>query len=99
MRNVEFDEAARAEFRDDALYFEQQREGSGQLFFNTIATAIDNLRRYPHLGRRSRYRTRTLNVSGFGGYRIVYRVGANLIYIYAIAHHSRRPNYWRKRLR
>ena len=35
-------------------------------------------------------------VSGFP-YNIIYRVWQDYIYLVAVAHHSRRPGYWRKR--
>ena len=32
-------------------------------------------------------------------YQLIYRVESDVIRVYAFAHLSRRPNYWRKRLR
>jgi toxin ParE1/3/4 len=97
VRRVQYDPEAEAELLDDIAYFERERRGHGDRFLSAIQAAIERIHRFPYLGRRSAGRTRRLTLVDFR-YDIVYRVTDDLIFIFAIAHHSRRRNYWRHRL-
>ncbi|MBI2434539.1 MAG: type II toxin-antitoxin system RelE/ParE family toxin [Candidatus Hydrogenedentes bacterium] len=54
------------------------------------------LQRYPQLGSCWRSGRRRLVMQRFP-YSIIYSVSADEIRILAVAHQSRRPNYWRQR--
>jgi len=53
---------------------------------------------YPRAGKLVGRRARRIEVSGFR-YAVIYQILPDLIFILAIAHHSRRPGFWRSRLR
>lgn len=96
---VFFEAGALREYREAALY-SQQRFGLGEEFVQAVETAIGTISRDParfqavgegiHIFRMSRF-----------PYHIFYLYSAidDSVTIYAIAHHSRRPDYWRERLR
>ena len=98
VRRVEFDPEAETDLLADVEYLERERSGYGDRFLTAVYQGFDLIDAFPGIGRASLGRTRRLTLSDFT-YDIVYRVSDDLIYIFAIAHHSRRRNYWRKRLR
>lgn len=67
-------------------------------FIGAVNDAIDKVLASP--GRFANYfhRTRYVRIDGFT-YLIVYRDVDEVVHVVAVAHTSRRPGYWRKRLR
>ena len=63
-----------------------------------VSHAIDLISVHPEIGvpREGLLPSRQFSVSGFP-YRIAYRVRDHDIYVIAVAHTSRRPNYWKHR--
>ena len=98
MRRVEFDPAAESEVAEAAAYLEQQRRGYGDRFLAALRRAIERIDEFPHIGRASRRHARTFTITEFK-YDLVYRIDDELIFVFAVAHHARRPAYWRSRLR
>ena len=79
-------------------WYEQQRPGLGAELFDAIDAAIDLIRAHPEIGtsRTGRLPSREFRVNRFP-YKVVYRVRDDDIYVVAIAHASRRPEYWKSR--
>ena len=98
MRRVEFDPAAEREVAEAAAYFEQQRRSYGERFLAALRGAVERIDEFPHIGRASRWHTRTFTMAEFK-YDLVYHVDDELIFVFAVAHPHRRPAYWRSRLR
>lgn len=69
----------------------------GHEFLDAFREVARDLATYPKMGRVSG-RVRKFRIAGYRC-SIVYLHHAGEIYIIAIAHHSRRPDYWRHRLR
>ncbi|NUM53632.1 MAG: type II toxin-antitoxin system RelE/ParE family toxin [Candidatus Hydrogenedentes bacterium] len=88
---------AREDLRD-AASFCMDRAGAAfsQRFLSEFEHAVDLLLRHPYLGSAWRYGKRRLHMRRFP-YSIIYTVAGEQIQIFAVAHHSRRPGYWRKR--
>lgn len=86
------------ELAEGAAFIERERAGYGARFIAAFLGARDLLTRFPRAGPRTASRNRRKRISGFR-YDIVYRLRRGDIYVLAIAHHSRKPNYWRRRLR
>ena len=57
-----------------------------------IAKVLEAPQRWPALGASYQH-----YVLGRYPYSVVYRVREEVVFIVAIAHHSRMPNYWRDR--
>src|SRR5437764_6922304 len=91
--------------RDDAAqelaaardFYDTNRPGYGGLFADAVEHAFELLAEYPLIGKKVRPRVRRMTLLGWP-YAIIYLVRDDAIVIIAVAHHRRRPNYWRKRL-
>jgi len=78
-------------------YYADQSKNLGEDYAQEVQDTIDkiclNPRRYALIGRT----VRKCNTDRFQ-YKIIYTVETDGILIVAVAHHSRRPGYWRYRL-
>ena len=70
--------------------------GLSQSFLAEFEKAVNHLMRYPQLGKPWRGNTRRYVMSRFP-YSLVYNIFEEEIRFLAVAHHSRRPDYWRTR--
>ena len=93
----ELHEHAEAELDDAIAVIEGARSGWGFQFLASFDVTIRTIMDYPDIGRRAgRFRVFTM---ADWPYKIVYALEEDLIFITAIAHHKRKPGYWRKRAR
>lgn len=88
---------ARREMYRAAVWHEKRRLGYGDLFLPTCGDAFQFIATHPGLGTPLSGEFRRFALPRFP-YSIVYRERANGIVIFAVAHHKRRPGYWRRRL-
>ena len=88
---------AREDLREAASFY---RETAGRNLSRSLVEEFDrsvnSLRRHPHIGPVWRKGTRRLSMRRFP-YSLIYTVSDDEILILAVAHHSRRPGYWRHR--
>lgn len=103
MARVRILEQAAEEATEAAAWYEQERPGLGAEFAQAVNAALDLLEEeivpltnMP--GEAGREGAKRLNLSRFP-YDIVVRQHPDELIVVAVAHHSRRPGYWRKRLR
>lgn len=96
---VHFSESAGQDWAEAVRWYEQQRAALGAELLGAVTAAIEQIRRHPESGspRPSRPSVRQLLLSRFP-YQVVYQVRAEAVRIVAIAHTSRRPDYWRHRV-
>jgi plasmid stabilization system protein ParE len=94
---VEFHPEARDEFVAAVEYYDIAVSGLGDRFLIAIRRTIDLALAHPEAGT-PRGTARRLLVAGFP-YDVVYRVRDDVLDILAVAHHHRRPGYWRRRTR
>jgi len=80
-----------------AKYYKCQREDLGHKFLRAVHDALARLQKDPERFPFHDKPTRVCRVVGFP-YRLVYEVLPDAIYIIAVAHTSREPGYWRRRL-
>ena len=94
-------ESAAAELADAVRWYEEKRRGLGAEFRDAIGAAFDVIRQQPEAGSRvavpSAVVVRRHLIPRFA-YQVVYYVRNEEVAIVAVAHTSRRPNYWRHRL-
>jgi toxin ParE1/3/4 len=90
------DPAAKLEIREAAAYYEECRPGLGQAFLEAVEAAVTYLTQNPLHCRRIGGRFRRCLVTRFP-YGVIYAVERDLIYIVAIMHLKRRPDYWKTR--
>ena len=62
-------------------------------FANTLDHVFGLLCDFPAIGEQARHDTRVLALHRFP-YSLIYRIQRDEIRIVAVAHHSRRPEYW-----
>ncbi len=84
---------ARQELDDASLYLETASAGLGDLFRSEIRAAIKRIIRHPQAWVRERGDVRKCLLHRFP-YKILYSIESDHIFIIAIAHQHRRPDYW-----
>lgn len=97
-----FEPEASAELEHAALWYRRQRLGLGLDFLDAVDRAVALVQRWPHAaplasGLPMELIVRRAPVETFP-YRVVYLTTPEAIRVLAIAHESRRPNYWMDRL-
>jgi plasmid stabilization system protein ParE len=90
--------AARLEFLAEVVYYSKAQPGLGERFSAAVEEATARALAFPLSGSPSRANTRRVFVKGFP-FSIVYRPEPEGIVVFALAHHARRPFYWRPRAR
>jgi len=61
-----------------------------------IGHALHLLAQFPELGKPGKLSTRTFALHDFP-YSLIYRITGDSVRVIAVAHHNRRPVYWRGR--
>ena len=89
-------ELAEAELNEAAAYYARARPGLGEAFLAEVQRAVDALAASSYSGMEVEKGVRWWLVSRFP-YSVLYRVRDDNIRVLAIAHHKRRPFYWRAR--
>ena len=92
----EFSPEAKAEFEDGERYYERQVQGLGAQFRADVREALIRLRNWPLATPIERGDVRRLVLSRFP-YKLLYSIETDRIYIIALAHLHRAPDYWIKR--
>lgn len=77
-------------------FYEAAAGGLGSDFLDDVQRGISNLRQHPNLGHLVGRGLRRLLLRRFPF--LIYSVEANDILIIAVAHHGRRPGYWKSRV-
>lgn len=94
---VHFEKEALEEYRDAALYSEE-RFGLGQSFVKAIQAALDVIAHGPAHFQSVGDGVRIFRLKRFPYYLYYHHDEKKAIIIYAVAHHGRRPDYWRNRM-
>jgi plasmid stabilization system protein ParE len=90
---VEFSPEAKREFDDGERYYERQVPGLGLRFRVDLQSAVRRLRTWPLAAPVERGAIRRMMLSRFT-YKLLYSVDADRIYVIAVAHLHRAPEYW-----
>lgn len=94
---VRFFAAARSELRQAAVFYEARQQGLGRRFRAEIAQVCRVVAREPMLWRERAAGYRRVNCRIFP-YYVAYIVEEGVIYVVAVAHAHREPDYWAGRL-
>lgn len=102
MRTVRVLEAAAAEAAEAAAWYEARRKGLGAGFRSEFKLALDRLREgillgAPWPGRPGERGVKHLLMPRFP-FSVVFVAAREEVTVLALAHHRRRPGYWRDRL-
>ena len=96
MKPARFLREAQEEFLEQVAYYEEQQQGLGDHFRESVEAATALASTHPKLGSPRKVRTRRVFPKGFP-VSVVYRTEADELVFLAIAHFRRRPAYWRRR--
>jgi len=91
-----FHPEARAEADESVEFYEARLNGLGLRFVTAIEATAERISTNPEAGAPLAGGFRKRIVPGFP-YNIIYRAWEDYIYLVAVAHHRRRPGYWRDR--
>ena len=97
MKPVKYHRLAESELIESALFYERRREFLGNNFLDLAEEALAEIRSHPDWGKAGKFHTRSWKVRRFP-FRIVYLEQPDRIWMVAVAHLSRKPNYWLERL-
>ena len=88
-----FSPFALQELNDATEYLELQFEGLGQRFRNEVWRAIRRIERYPSAWSAESDNVRRCLLHKFP-YKILFSIETDHIYVLAVAHQHREPEYW-----
>lgn len=96
MSTARFLGPARQEFLTEVAYYDQAQAGLGQRFAIAVEAAASRALAFPHAGALTASGARKVTVKGFP-YSVIYQPEPSGIVILAVAHHARKPGYWKLR--
>lgn len=97
MIEVRWHEAAEAELLEALGFLELRAKGLGRRLLGEVRRTAAHIGEFPLLGPEIRPGVRKLAIRTFR-YSLVYAVDDQGVLILALAHGSRRPNYWSGRV-
>ncbi len=96
--NWEFHPAARQELDESAGWYERRKPGLGHEFLAEVQKTVERILANPERWRKIHAEARCCLMARFP-FTIIYRLRKHRVEIIAVKHHSRRPAYWKRRLR
>lgn len=93
----EFHPGAEVELIEAAAYYERHVLGLGERFQSEIRRIVDLLVSQPQIGTPVDPDLRKFILTRFP-FALYYSITADVLRIEAVAHHSRRPGYWKERI-
>jgi plasmid stabilization system protein ParE len=94
----EFHPEAELELHEAATYYEVSVAGLGRRFGDEVARVVELVLEHPEMGAKLDKNLRHFVLARFP-FSVVYSFTRDLVYIVAIAHGSREPDYWKQRRR
>jgi toxin ParE2 len=88
---------AEQELQDSAGFYDQESPLLTDRFLDAFLAVMERLGRYPESGTRISGHLRIARLNEFP-YNVVYRIESRSIIVVAMAHQSRKPNYWKGRI-
>jgi plasmid stabilization system protein ParE len=97
VKRARFVAPARREFLAEFAYYRNKEFGLGSRFLTAVEDATARALSYPLTGTPASENTRRMFLKDLP-FALVYRPEENGIVVFALAHHARRPEYWRDRI-
>ena len=91
--DIEFIEPATIELDDAIDYYNLQLQGLGKKFFEEVLQTINLISVFPEVWVKNSEYTRKAILKKFP-YNLIYLNYNDMIYIIAVAHQHREPDYW-----
>lgn len=96
MKQVRFLDEARLELLAQIAYYKERQTGLGERFRLAMKAATSLAATHPSLGSPWKLGTRRVFPKGFP-FSVIYRIEPAGLVVFAVAHFSQRPTYWRGR--
>ncbi len=93
---VIFSKPAKQELDDATHYYDIELQGFGKLFRGEVRRAVKRITVYPEAWSVERGDVRKCLLHKFP-YKLLYSIEEDHIFIIAVAHQHRKPDYWIKR--
>ena len=97
MLGYEYHEGAETEYFEAISYYARIEANLGLSFVTEVESAIERARQFPAAYGRIGASLRHVATHRFP-YAVIYEVLEDRIFIWAVAHTSRKPGYWRERM-
>ena len=98
MTSIKYHEAAEAELLNEIGYLELRAKGLGRRFYAEVRRAERLIAQFPESAAEIRPDIRKRLLRKFR-YSLIYSMEKDSVLILAVAHHSRRPEFWVVRVR
>lgn len=95
--NIVFDPLALAEMEDASEFYDVKSPGLGERFKKEIKRGLKLIRDHPEAWAKENKDLRRYLLHAFP-YKIIYSIEPEYIYIVAVAHCHRQPDYWIDRI-
>lgn len=96
MPEITLHESADEEFKAAITFYESKQPGLGDAFLQRVSEAFELIHARPLSGQILSNPFRRCLIRQFP-YSIIYRIEGDRIFVLAVAHWSRRPDYWKRR--
>jgi plasmid stabilization system protein ParE len=96
MKKARFLPAVRSEFLAEVRYYNEARSDLGAQFAAAVEAAVIRALKFPLSGSRSPADMYRISLRDFP-FSIFYRPDGESIIVFAVAHNSRKPGYWKER--
>jgi len=84
------------ELIDAAKFYELRQSNLGYRFLDAVDVALETIQKNPFIASADILGRRKYHVRKFP-YLLIYKMSNKFIYILAVAHTSRKPEYWKQR--
>ncbi|MGD0092920.1 MAG: type II toxin-antitoxin system RelE/ParE family toxin [Planctomycetota bacterium] len=98
MMDYRFHPWAASEYLEAATYYNRCREGLGDVFLEEVEATVKRIRENPDLWPRLSASVRRSRIRNFP-YAMIYTKNETGVLILAVMHLSRKPGYWKQRLK
>ncbi|MFM9962480.1 MAG: type II toxin-antitoxin system RelE/ParE family toxin [Planctomycetaceae bacterium] len=97
MASIAFHPEAAAEFEEALCWYSERSERAAKGFDEAVSKALRKMEQAPERWPLIDRRHRLIILEKPFPYHVVYRVDDDVLTVIAVAHHRRRPRYWRGR--
>ena len=97
MTNVYFHPEVARDIRESVVWYESQAKGLGGDFINELESAYEAIAELPGVWPQFGKGFRRYILTRFP-FAVIYRQSKEKIYVIAVMHQSRKPNYWLNRI-
>lgn len=97
MLQLAFHPDVKYEIADAYKWYQQQAKGLGDSYITELELAFQTIVEMPDTWPKFKKGFRRYILSSFP-FAVIYNQSSNIIYVVAVMHQSRRPNYWMGRV-